>query len=65
MKGQQTNLPEDPNALGNTDPEELSTNQEATPIPWFCGEARFALRWISPIYNQTTKEAPNTRPGKK
>ena len=49
----------------NIDQRELSTNQEATALPMFAGEAKIALRWISPIMGQYAKEAPAERPGKK
>lgn len=51
--------------MGNTDGEDFSTNQEAAVLPWFAGERKIALRWISPVYGQFTKEAPQERPGKK
>ncbi len=49
----------------NVQPEDMATNQEATVVPWLCGEQKVALRWISPAYNQFTREAPAERPGKK
>lgn len=49
----------------NVGQDELSTNQEATALPMFAGEAKIPVRWISPIMNQFTKEAPAERPGKK
>ena len=42
----------------NLDQSELVSNQEAVPVPWFCGERKIALTWISPIYNQFTTDAP-------
>jgi len=50
---------------GNTAPDEVATNQEAAVLPWLAGEQKVAVRWISPVYNQFTKEAPAERPGKK
>lgn len=66
VKGEKKNLPEDENALGNVDPEELSTNQEAAPVPWFCGTRRIGLRWISPVMNQYHQKAegPGGKGGK-
>jgi hypothetical protein len=54
----------DPN-LGNVDSGQLSSNQQAVAVPWGCGEFKVALKWISPVYNQFTREAPAERPGKK
>jgi hypothetical protein len=65
VKGESRNQPDPEINDGNTEPEDFSTNQESASIPWFCGERKLALRWISPIYNQFTKEAPQERPGKK
>jgi len=33
-------------------------------LPWFVGEQKIAVRWISPVYEQETKAVAN-RPGKK
>ncbi len=65
MKGGARNLPDSEIETGNLTPDEMSTNQEGTVVPWFAGEQIFALRWISPVYDQFTREAPNDRPGKK
>ena len=65
MKGAPANIPDTGLDPANVQDEELSTNQEATVIPWVCGESKLALRWISPPYNQFTIEAPMERPGKK
>ena len=64
MKGETKNQPDPELNDANTEADEFSTNQEAVSIPWFCGERKVALRSISPIYNQFTKEAPQERPGK-
>lgn len=65
MKGETKNQPDPELNDANTEADEFSTNQEAVSIPWFCGERKLALRWISPIYDQSAKEAPQERPGKK
>lgn len=65
MKGGSTNIPDQPQDQANMDDTDLSTNQEGIVLPWFCGEQKIAVHWISPVYNQTTKEAPTERPGKK
>lgn len=64
MKGG-ANLPaEDPTAA-NLDDGELSSNQEATPVPWGAGEFMVAAKWITGIVDQEAREAPAERPGKK
>jgi len=65
MKGGSPNLPQADPALANVDSSDLATNQESKPIPFVCGERKIALRWISPIYDQFTKNAPAEVPGKK
>ncbi len=45
--------------------ESVSTAQEARPLPYIAGERKIAVRWISRVYNQYTREAPQQRPGKK
>lgn len=52
----------EPEAFDNSD---FSTSQEDKPLPLVFGTRRVALTWISPIYNQKTEPAPNSRPGKK
>lgn len=49
----------------NVEPAELSSNQQAVPVPLFAGEAKFALVWLCDPFNQFTKDAPQERPGKK
>lgn len=67
MKGgaRTTPAPDPEIDAANVQPEGMATNQEATVVPWLCGEQKVALRWISPAYNQFTAEAPVERPGKK
>lgn len=61
MKGSTPQLP-DPNIdRADTEPEEFSTNQEGSVLPWLCGEQKMALRWVSPIYNQFTAESGDKR----
>lgn len=50
---------------GNLSDDELSTNQQVVVVPVFCGEAKFALKWLCDPFNQFTKDAPLKRPGKK
>ena len=35
----------------NLSQSELVSNQEETAVPWFCGQMKIALTWISPAYN--------------
>lgn len=64
MKGASNIKPDQEIDMGNTQPEDYSTNQEATVLPWFTGEQKIAVRWISPVYGQRTV-AVSTRPNKK
>lgn len=64
MKGGSNQPAGDPNA-GNLDEEELASNQEATPVPWACGEFKVPAKWITGIIDQEAREAPAERPGKK
>jgi hypothetical protein len=42
--------------IGGLDNEQLSTAQEAVPVPYMAGERKCVAHWISNIYNQKTKE---------
>jgi len=64
MKGG-ANMPAEEPAIGNLDESEFSSNQEATPVPWACGEFRVPAKWITGIVDQEAREAPAERPGKK
>lgn len=48
----------------NLSQQELSSNQEVTAIPWFCGQQICSLIWITPIYNQFTKDIDTGGKGK-
>ena len=50
------NAPASGNRPLNLDSDQLSTNQEAVPLPYFTGIARLAVHWISPAYNQRVTE---------
>ena len=50
--------------MGGIDADDTSSNQEATPIPYFAGEVRMKVIWLTPAYNQRSEEAPATT-GKK
>lgn len=60
MKGGQPKVKENEPDPANLSEGELVSNQEATVVPWFCGERKFAVTWISPGYNQFTKDAGGT-----
>ena len=51
------NPPAPEQEIGNLEPEDVVTNQEGIAVPWLCGEAKFALRWISPAYDQFSRKA--------
>jgi hypothetical protein len=65
MKGGSEDKPEPPEDLGNLAAEELSDNTRARVVPWHCGEAKFALTWISVPFGQYTQDAPAERSAKK
>ena len=45
--------------------EEITTHQEARPVPFLNGTRKVALSWISPAMDMVLEEAPNEVPGKK
>jgi hypothetical protein len=47
------------------EPELISTNQEAIPVPLLGGTRMLALRWITPPLNVYAVQAKDERPGKK
>lgn len=63
MKGGQPNRPQPQPDPANLDDAELTSNQEAKVVPWFAGQRKFALTWISPVHNQFSKDVPTS--GKK
>ncbi len=42
--------------LANLDESQISSNQEAIPLPWFCGRDKLALKWITEPLNIRTTE---------
>jgi hypothetical protein len=62
--GRKKNTTEEPDPTG-LDDQQLSTSQEAVPLPWLAGERKIAVKWISRIYNQFAREAPVERGSKK
>ena len=40
--------------LANLDEDQMATNQEAIPAPWFCGQARLAAKWICDVLRRTS-----------
>ena len=45
--------------------EEVTTHQEAIPVPYIAGTRRVALRWVSPAVDMITIQAKDETPGKK
>jgi len=62
--GGDANKPEEPEDPGNLRADEIDTNERAKALPWFCGETKVAVVWLSEAFNQFTKKA-KTRAGKK
>ena len=58
MKGGQQKPVQPTPDIANLDRSELASNQEAVPVPWFCGEGKFAPTWIAPIYGLYWIDAP-------
>lgn len=56
--------PTEPEPTG-LEEDAISNSQEALPVPLHAGERRFAVTWISRVYKQFTREAPEERPAKK
>lgn len=57
----QPDAPAEPVAI---QPEQLATNQQAIPVPWFWGTRKISARWITGVKNQIAVEVKNTT-GKK
>lgn len=45
--------------------QEVSTSQEALPVPMLAGTRKIAVKWICPILNLNAVEVPPERTGKK
>lgn len=45
--------------------EQLSSAEEAVPLPYVAGTQKIAVKWITNTYGQFTKDAPQERPAKK
>lgn len=58
MKDHKPNKPQPKPDLANLDESELASNQEATAVPVLSGQRKFAVTWVSPCYNQFTKDVP-------
>ena len=56
--GADTNKPQPEPDPANLSQAELASNQEATAVPWFCGERKIAVTWVTPIYNMFAKDGP-------
>lgn len=64
-KGARYNPEGEEGDVGNVEADEIATNRAASEIPLFAGEAKLAVTWITPVYNQKTREAPDITGGKK
>jgi hypothetical protein len=56
MKGAPANKPQPQPDPANLSQAELASNEQATVVPWFCGERKFAVNWVTPIYNMYSKD---------
>ena len=50
-----TSTPVAPKKLANISGYDTSSNQQGVAVPYFAGEAKLALSWITPFYNLTGK----------
>jgi hypothetical protein len=60
MFGSSVAAPPTPKQPANIDADQVSTNQQAVPVPYVLGWARGALTFISPVYNQIAKKVTST-----
>jgi hypothetical protein len=58
MKGGQPPVKQEEPDPANLDESELASNQEVKCVPWMSGERAVAVEWISPVYDQFTKNVP-------
>lgn len=63
MKGGEANKPQPAPDPANLDQSELASNQQVKCVPWLAGEQVTAATWISPLYDQFSRDAPGA--GKK
>lgn len=42
--------------MANVEETDLATNQEGIVLPWFCGDRKVTVRWISPVVGVWTTE---------
>lgn len=61
MKGGQPKQKQEQPDPANLDQSELASNQQATCVPWFCGQQSIAVTWISPVYNVFHRDAPSSQ----
>lgn len=45
----------------NLSQAELVTNQEATVVPWFVGERKIAVTWVTPVYDMFSKDSGSAK----
>lgn len=58
-KGQ--NLPTDWSRLLNVDPRDVSSNQEAIPVPYFAGTRLLTVNWIMEPVDEYSVPDPNNQ----
>ena len=63
--GKGANLPQDTPDISGLDETELATNQQAIPLPWWCGTTVLKANWVSPACDQFCVGVPVSVPGKK
>jgi hypothetical protein len=47
--------PRTPKKVANISGDDISTNQEAIPVPYLAGVNRIALQWMAPVYSPKAK----------
>ena len=63
--GKGANLPESNPDLSGLDETELATNQQAIPLPWWCGTQTLKANWVSPACDEYCTTTMVAVPGKK
>lgn len=61
MKGGEPKTQQPEQDPANLSEQELSSNQEATAVPWLCGERKVAVRWVCPVLNMFAKEGSSAK----
>lgn len=61
MKGSTPQNPDPQIDRADTEAADFATNQEGAVLPWFAGEQKMSLRWVSPVYGQFAAESGDKR----